>query len=76
MSKGGVYLDIPGVGDLIAIWDKALFKLRIAFDGLVIMKKAYLESSHLIETHLDMVVEVIEIQISVSFEFCLDEELI
>ena len=29
-----------------------------------------------IETHLDVVKEVMEIHISVSFEFCIDEELI
>ena len=76
MSKGGVYLDIPGVGDVIVIWDKAFFKIRVSFDGQVIRKKVYLESSHRIERHLDVVIEVLEIQSSVSFEFCLDEELI
>ena len=29
-----------------------------------------------IETHLDVVKEILEIQSSISFEFCLDEELI
>ena len=76
MSKGGVYLDIPGVGGVIAIWEKSLFKLRVSFDGQVIRKKFYLESSHRIERHLDVVIEILEIQSSVSFEFCLDEELI
>ena len=40
------------------------------------MKKVYLESSYFIERHLDVVIEVLEIQSSVYFEFCLDEELI
>ena len=55
MSKGVVYLEISGVGDVIAIWDKALFKLRVSFDGNAIRKKVYLESSHRIERHLDVV---------------------
>ena len=66
----------PGVGDVIAIWDKALFKLTVYFDGQVIRKKVYLESSNRIERHLDVVIEFLEIQSSVSFEFCLGEELI
>ena len=73
MSKGGVYLEIPGVGDVIAIWDKAFFKLRV---GQVIRKKIYLESSHRIERHLGVVIELLDTQSSVSFELCLDEELI
>ena len=69
MSKGGLYLEIPGVGYAIAIWDEVLFKLRVSFDGLVIRKEVFSESSHRIETHLDMVVEVIEFYSSVNFEF-------
>ena len=46
------------------------------FDGLVIRKKVFSESSHCIETYLDVVVEVIEVQSSVDFEFCLDEDFI
>ena len=76
MSKGVVYLDIPGVGGVIAILDTALFKLRVYFDGQVIRKKIYLESSHRIERHLDVVIELLDTQSSVSFELCLDEELI
>ena len=76
MSRGGVYLEIPVVGGVIVIWDKSFFKLRVSVDGLVIRKKVYSESSHLIERHLDIVIEVLEIQSSVSFELCLDEELI
>ena len=76
MSKGDVYPEIPGVGDVIAIWKKAFFKIRVLLDGKVIRKKVYLESSHRIERHLDEVIEVLEIQSSVYFEFSLDEELI
>ena len=48
-------MDIPGVGRVIAIWDKLLFKLRVSFDGLVIKKEVFYEYSHHIETHLDVV---------------------
>ena len=74
--QGSVYLDIPGIGTVIAIWDEVLFKLRVYFDGLVTNKEVFSESIHHIEAHIDVVIEVIEIQISVYFEFCLDEELI
>ena len=43
---------------------------------MVTRKKVFLESSHLIETNLGVVVEFLEVQSSVYFEFCLDEELI
>ena len=76
MSKGSVYLDIPGIGMVIAIWDEVFFNLIVSFDGLVIRKEVLLESIHRIETHIDVVKEVLEIQSSVSFEFCPDEELI
>ena len=61
---------------MIAIWDEVFFKLRVSFDGMVTSKDVLSESSHRIEAHLDMVIEVHDIQISVSFELCLDEELI
>ena len=61
---------------MIAIWDKVFFKLRFSFDGIVIRKEVVSESSHRIERHLDVVKEVLDIQSSVYFEFCLDEELI
>ena len=76
MSNGSVHLDIPGIGRVIAIWDEVFFELRVSFYGPVIRKEVFSESSHRIETHLDAVKEVIDIQSSVSFEFCLDEELI
>ena len=61
---------------MITIWDEILLKLRVSFDGLLSRKKVFLESSHRVETHLDMVVEVLEVQISVSFGLCFDEDLI
>ena len=73
MSKGIVYMDIPGIGRVITIWDEVFCKLRLSFGVLVTRKKVFLESSHLIYTHIDVVVKVIEICSSVSFEFCLDE---
>ena len=76
MSKGGVYLDILGIGRVIAIWDEVFFKRRVSFDELVNRKEVFSDSSHCIEDHLYVVVEVIEIHSSVSFELCLDEELI
>ena len=76
MSKGSVYLEIPGVGRVIAIWYKVFFKLRVSFDGMVIMKEVFSESSHRIETNIDVVKEILDIQSSVSFEFFLDEDFI
>ena len=58
VSKLVVGLIIPIIGSLITIWDKILFKLRVYFDGMVIRKKVFLESSHHIDTHLDLVVKV------------------
>ena len=76
MSKGSVYLDIPGVGRVIAIWDKVFFKLRVSFDGLVIRKEVFSESIHHIETHLDLFVEIFEVQSSIAFELCIYEQFI
>ena len=66
-------MDIPGIGRVIAIWDEVFFKFRVSFYGLLIRKEVFSESSHFIETHLDVVKEVLEVHSSVSFEFCLDE---
>ena len=76
MFKGTVYLDIPGIGTVIAIWDEVFFKLRVSFDVMVTRKGFFSDSSHRIEAYLDVVVEVLEIYSSVSFKLCLDEELI
>ena len=67
---------IPGIGRVIEIWDEVLFKIRVSFDGLVTRKEVLLEYSNHIEAHLDVVIEVLEINSSISFEFFIDEELI
>ena len=54
-------MDIPGIGRVIAIWDEVFFKIRVSFDGLVIRKEVFYEYSNLIETHLNVVKEVLEI---------------
>ena len=59
-----------------AIWDGVFFKLRVSFSGMVSMKKVLLESIQCIETHLDVVVEVLEVQSGVSFDFCIDDEFV
>ena len=56
MYKGIVYLDIPGIGRVIAIWDGVSFKLRVSFDGMVTSKDVSLESSHRFEAHIDVVI--------------------
>ena len=74
MSKGSVGLCIPIIGRVIKIWDEVLFKLIVSFYVLIRKKKVLLESIHHIETHIDVVIEVLEVYISVKFEFCLDED--
>ena len=76
MSKGIIYLNIPRIGRVITIGDEVFFKLRVSFDGLVSRKKVLSESIHIIETHIDVVVEVLEVHSSVAFDLCLDEELV
>ena len=53
-------MNIPRIGRVMNIWDELFFKLRVSFDGLVTSKKVFSESSHRIETHLDVFVEVLE----------------
>ena len=69
-------MHIPGIGRVITIWDEVFCKIRVSFDGMVIRKDVFSDSSHHIETYLDVVVEVLDIQSSVLFKFCPDEELI
>ena len=76
MYKVSVGLCIRIIGRVIAIWDKIFFKPRVSFNILVRRKKVFSGSSHCIDTHLDVVVEVLEIQSSVDFEFCIDEDFI
>ena len=74
--KGIVGLCIPRIGRVKNIWDKLFYKLIVSFCGLVSRKKFLLGSIHRIDTHIDMVVEVIEVQGSATFELYLDEEFI
>ena len=60
-------MNIPIIGRVITIWDELFFKLGVYFDGIVIRKKVSYESSHQIDTYLGVVVEVLEVQSSVSF---------
>ena len=76
MSKVSVYLNIPIIERVITIWEEVLFKRIVSVGGLVCMKKVLLESINRVETHLDVVVVVLEFQSSVSFELCLDEDSI
>ena len=69
-------MNIPIIVRVIKIWDEVLFKLRLSFDGLVSSNNVLLESSNRIETHLDVIVEVIEVHSNAAFEFCLDEDFI
>ena len=61
---------------MISIWDNVFFKIRVSFVGLVIRKEVFSKPSHRIERHIDVVKGILEIKSSVSFELCLDEELI
>ena len=51
--------------------DEVFSELRVYFDVLVRRNKVFSESSHCIETYIDVVVEVLEVHISAAFEFCL-----
>ena len=64
------------MGRVITIWYEVFLKLRVYIYGLVTRKKVFSESSHCIETHLYVVLEVLEVHISVSFEYWLDKEFI
>ena len=69
-------MNIPRIVRVITIWDEVFSKLIVYFDGLIDRKKILLKYSHRIETHLDVVLEVIEVYTSVSLELCLDEKFI
>ena len=66
-------MNIPIIARVITIWDEIFCKLRVSIDGLVTRKKVLSESSHRIVGNIDVDVEVLKVQSSVSFEFCLDE---
>ena len=58
------------------IWDKLFYKLRVSFYGMVSSKKVLSESSCCIKRHIYVVLEFLEVQSSVFFEFFLDEYFI
>ena len=60
---------------MIGKWDNVFFKIIVLLDVQEIRKKVYYEFSDSMERHLDVVKEIIDIKSGVSFEFCLDEEL-
>ena len=74
MSNGIVGLIITIILSVITIWYKVFFKVGVSFYGLKIRNKLLSESSNRIETHFYVIVEYIEVHISVAFEFYLDEE--
>ena len=76
VSNGSVGLRILKIWRVIMIWSEVLFKLKVSFYQLVSRKKVFSESSHHIETHLNLVLEVLEVQSSVAFVFCIDEEFV
>ena len=55
------------------IWDELFLKLVVYVGGLVSRKKVFLESSHHIYIHVVVGVEVIDINISVAVDLCIDE---
>ena len=58
------------------IWHKLFVKFGVLFDVMVCSKEVFSESIHRIETHLDLFVENIEVQISIAFKLCLYEQFI
>ena len=59
MSKGSLGLYIPTIGSVTTIWDEVFSKLIMSFTGLLSRKKVLYEYSRLIETHTDVVLEVL-----------------
>ena len=74
--KESVSFNMTRIGVVITIWDEVSCKLRVSFDGMVTRKKVLSDFNHRIDTNIDVFVEVLEVQSSVSFELCLDEEFI
>ena len=74
MDKRIVGLCIPRIERVRVLWHRLFFKFWVYSYVLVSKNKILSDSIHQIETHLDVVVEVIEVQSRVTFEFCLDEE--
>ena len=62
---------ITGIVKVRAILNKLFFKIIVSFDVLATRKEVLSGSGHRMETHLDVVVEIIEVPISVSFSYIL-----
>ena len=73
VSKGIVGRIVSIIGRVITIWDELLLKPRLSFDRLLSINEVLLGSIHRIETHIDVVVEFLEVYIRVAFGFCLNE---
>ena len=67
VSKVMLCMFITGIVRVRTIWHKILLKLEVSFDGIVSRKEVISDSSHYIETHIDVIIEILEVQISVSF---------
>ena len=76
MSKENVYLNTQRIGRVITIWNEVFCTLILSVGRLVTRNKCLSESSHRIAIHIDVVVEVLKAQSSISVDFCLDEEVI
>ena len=74
--KGYVGLWITRIGRVRYIWDEVFFKIISPFDGMIIKKKVFLDSICHIDKNIYMFIEALEVQSSVTFELCLDEEFI
>ena len=66
------YNNSKGDNDLV----RSVFQNKSVFYGLLSRNNVFLGSSHRIETHLDVVVEVLEVQRSLVFELFIDEDII
>ena len=54
-------MNIPIIVRVINIWYEVFFKLRVYFDGMIRSKKVFSKYSHRIETHIGVVLEVLEL---------------
>ena len=51
-------MDITGIGRVIEIWDDVFFNIRVYFYGMVTRKEVFSRSNYLIESHLDVVIDI------------------
>ena len=74
--QGKCRLYIPTIVRLIMIWDELFSQIRVSFDGMVSRTELLLEYIRRIKTHLDVVVEVLEVQSISTLEFRPGDEFI